>query len=85
MKLNLLKIGVVAMIFATAFVSCESDDVTSLVEAELTADDVVAIEEVDAALEDINADVEQAFIIEEQLGSLTTKDGSAKITPDFFP
>ena len=85
MKLNLLKIGVVAMSMATVFVSCDSDDVTSLVDEALTANDVVAIEEVDAALEDINTDVEQAFIIEEQLGSLTTKDGSAKITPDFFP
>ena len=85
MKLNLLKLGVVTMFIATAFVSCDSDEVESIVEQALTTDDVLAIEEIDAAIEDVNADVDQAFIIEEGLGSLTTKEGDNKITPNFFP
>jgi hypothetical protein len=73
------------MIFATAFMSCESDDTTTLIDEALTLDDISAIEEVDSAMEEVNADIEQAFIIEEALGTLTTKGGENKITPNFFP
>jgi hypothetical protein len=85
MKLNLLKIGVVAMMVVSAFVSCESDEIPVLTDEALTLGDISAIEEVHGVMEEINSDVEQAFIVEEAIGTLTSKEGDSKITPNFFP
>lgn len=90
MKLNLLKYGILSLVLLAVFASCESDDGETILEENLSIEDVAAIEEIDAALDDINVDVEQAFVLVEGVSALTTKGitdkgETAKGGPDFFP
>lgn len=85
MKLNVLKNGLVALFISTAIMSCESDEVAALVEEAITTDDITVIDEVDVVLDEVTASIEQAFIIEEAIGTLTSKDSGEKGLTDFFP
>lgn len=85
MKLNLLKFGVLALILTSVCIGCESDEVESVLDESLTAEDVSAIEEIDAAMDDISVDIEQAYLLEEGVSALTTKGVTDKGGPDFFP
>ena len=85
MNLNVLKNGLVALFISTVIMSCESDEVATLVEEVITTSDIAAVEEIDVVLDEVTSSVEQAFIIEEALGSLTAKGSEGKEFPDFFP
>ena len=83
MKLNLLKFGAVALLLTTVFVSCETDEELVL-EENLSVEDVLVIGEIDVAIDDLSIDIDQAYILEEGIGSLTTKGSNGKNGPDFF-
>lgn len=85
MNLNVLKNGIVTLLISTAIMSCESDEVATLIEEAITTGDIAVVDEVDVALDEVSASVEQAFILEEALGSLSTKESDGKNFPEFFP
>lgn len=90
MKLNVLKFGILALTLTTVFISCTEDDSAVILEESLTAEDVSAIEEIDAALDDISTDVEQAFVLVEGASAFSTKlvldkGETDKGGPEFFP
>ncbi|MDT0553243.1 hypothetical protein [Urechidicola vernalis] len=90
MKLNVLRKGILALALTTALISCTEDEVATVFEESLTAEDVSAIEEIDAAMDDISVDVEQAFVLVEGASALSTKavldkSETDKGGPEFFP
>ena len=90
MKLNVLRKGILALALATVLISCTEDEVATVFEESLTAEDVSAIEEIDAAMDDVSVDVEQAFVLVEGASALSTKAALDKSEtdkggPDFFP
>ena len=84
MKLNLLKFGAVALLLSNVFVSCETDE-ELILEENLSVEDVLVIGEIDAVIDDIGVDIDQAYILEENIGSLTSKGSSGKNGSGFFP
>lgn len=78
MKRSILKAGLFMTILA--FIACQDSETPTEISEAVTTEDVSAIEVLDIAVEEVNIQVEQAYIEEEE-PQLTTRGGG----DNFFP